>query len=169
MAGQQIVFPIWRAFACCPRLLKIVLLAESHGGSRSGGSDWLGLGRDQSQAARGVFNPGPVTYQDPPRSDATEYPGGAIGRNGAPRASFAILLVDDDAAAADGLGVGASHAVIGAHLVVVDNSARTVQDLDPELIHSPAATDVAVSRSQQEAVARHSIDRAGTLVLGQWP
>ena len=67
----------------------------------------------------------------------TEYPGGAIGRNGAPRASFAILLVDDDAAAADGLGVGASHAVIGAHLIVVDNSARTVQDLDPELRLAP--------------------------------
>src|ERR1041385_9183848 len=89
--------------------------------------------------------------------------GGRSWRTPEPRRAECALLVQDDAAARDD---GRRVAVVGcAHLIVVDDVAAGVPDLDPELVRPAAAVHLPVDRGQQEAVPGAPVGRAGPFVL----
>src|SRR5215467_15390857 len=83
-----------------------------------------------------------------------------------PTIADGLSLVDDDASATErGRGIG----IVGrAALVVVDDHAGGVPDLDSEFVDA-GAIQIAVHGRDQEVVARNAIDGPDPLVLGLCP
>src|SRR5207253_10739479 len=69
-----------------------------------------------------------------------------VPRDAGPCSASYSLRVDDDAAAGGRLRIRGVDVVGSADVVVDGDAAGEVPDLDPELVHTPAAGQVAVGR-----------------------
>src|SRR5205809_3827676 len=81
------------------------------------------------------------------------------GGQGRVRGQFVLLLVDDNAAATEGLRVLGAHSVIGGSFVVIDHDTIRVRNFDAEAVRA------AIQGCQEEVVIAGAIYRSGALVL----
>src|SRR5207247_6892958 len=80
-------------------------------------------------------------------------------------AGYGLLLVDLDAPAADGLGIGGIDVVRRAKDVIINDCSARAGDLDAELVRTTTAGDLAVRCGQQELIDAAAVHRARTLVF----
>ena len=78
--------------------------------------------------------------------------------------------MDHDAASSDCLGLSVVNVVCTTQNVVVDDRiGALVPDLDPELVGTSTARQVAVSSGQQKSIVARSVDRARAFILALAP